>query len=385
MPWKETGVLEERMRFVVDYRSGEYSVSELCRRHGVSRPTGYKWLERFCAEGAAGLLDRSSAPHGHPNAVGLELEALVLSARGSHPHWGPKKLLSWLSSRHPGLRFPAASTVGELLHRHGLSVARKRRRRVPAQSAPFLEADAGGPNTVWSADFKGWFFTGDGVKVSPLTISDASSRYLIRCQGLRGCDFAPVQRVFEASFRECGLPLAIRTDNGPPFATRGIAGLSRLSVWWIKLGVKPERISAGHPEENGRHERMHRTLKAETANPPGSSFRSQQQAFDRFRAEYNQTRPHEALGQVPPASVYVPSPRSYPCRVGPFVYGSDTLVRKVDCTGVFYWQGRKVFLGEALSGERIGLAPIDDGEYRIVLGDYEVGRFDERSLRVFGV
>ena len=227
-----------------------------------------------------------------------------------------------------------------MLEREGLTRHRKQRRKVAPYTQPLQAATE--PNRIWCADFKGWFRTRDGERIDPLTITDAHSRYLIRCQAVEMTDTARVQAIFEAAFRECGMPWAMRTDNGPPFASRAIAGLSRLAVWCMKLGIVPERIAAGHPEQNGRHERMHRTLKAETASPAAANRRAQQRAFDRFRREYNQERPHEALGMQTPAAVYVPSAREYPARVPEPEYGSALWVRRVDCTGTS-WKTRMCF------------------------------------------
>lgn len=380
MPWKETSALEERVRFVMECERGELPKAELCRRLGISRETGYKWLARYRASGVDGLRERSRAPCHHPNAVSEEMVQRVLQARGQHPTWGPRKLRAWLARQQPAAALPATSTLGEILHRHGLTVPRRRKRRATAYAEPL--AHAGQPNAVWCMDFKGWFRTGDGRRCDPLTISDAASRYLLRCQALAQPQFEPVRRVCDACFREHGLPAAIRTDNGPPFASCALGGLSRLAVWWIKLGIVPERITPGHPEENGRHERMHLTLKRETASPPGRSLRAQQRMFDRFRAEYNNERPHEALGQQPPASRYEPSAQSYPRRVCKQEYASHMQTRRVQKRGVIYWSGHKVFLSEALVGERVGLEPVDGRHWTIYFGSVALAQFDAADLTV---
>ncbi len=296
-----------------DYESGLWNMTELCAHFEMSRQTAYKWLARFREDGIKGLEDRSRAPRRHPNQTPEEIEKRLVQARGAHPSWGARKVRGWLQRNEPGLDWPAASTIGALLRREGLTVARKKRRKTPPYTRPF-EA-AGSPNLVWCADFKGWFRTKDGERIDPLTMTDAYSRYLLRCQAVEKTDTEQVQGIFQAAFREFGMPRAMHTDNGAPFASRAIAGLSRLSVWLMKLGIIPERIEPGHPEQNGRHERMHRVLKAETAHPPAANRRRQQQLFDRFREEYNEQRPHEALGQQPPASIYTTSPRSYPARL----------------------------------------------------------------------
>jgi len=260
-------------------------------------------------------------------------------------------------------------------------VARKKRRKTTPYCEPLVHAD--GPNRVWCADFKGWFRTADGQRIDPLTISDAHSRYLLRCQAVEKTDTPRVQAIFEAAFREYGLPLAIRTDNGAPFASTALAGLSRLAVWWIKLGIVPERIEAGHPEQNGRHERMHRTLKQEVAMPPAKDRRAQQRALERFRQEYNEVRPHEALGMQTPASVYARSWREYPRQVPEPEYPPTMLVRRVHSKGHFRWKKRhEVFVSEVLWGERVGLLPIDERWYTVYFAHLPLGRFDSWQRRV---
>ncbi len=380
MPWKETHVMDEKMRFIAACVAGEEAMAELCRRSAISRKTGYKWLSRYQTHGAAGLADRSRAPHRCPHRVEPAIERLILAARADHPTWGPRKLLAWLEQRHGEAPWPVASTVGELLSRHGLVVRRRRRRRAtPSGPLPAMPTE---PGALWCADFKGWFRTGDGERCTPLTISDAASRYLLRCQGLgRRTGAELVRPIFEAAFREHGLPVAMRTDNGPPFASVGLGGLSRLSVWWIRLGIRPERIEPGHPEQNGRHERMHRTLAAETTRPAARNRRAQQRVFDRFVREYNEERPHEALGQRPPAEQYRRSVRLYPSRLAEVEYHDDWTTRAVRGAGQMKWRGDDVHISGALVGERIGLEPIDDGVWRIHFGAVVVGEFDERKLR----
>ncbi len=308
-----------------------------------------------------------------------ELAELIVAFRRRHSRWGPKKLRALLDAKYPQMKWPACSTIGEILRRAGLTVRRRLRRRTPPYTQPFSSCD--GPNAVWCADFKGWFRTADGVRCDPLTISDAHSRYLLRVQGMRETRGGPVRSLFEATFREHGFPWAIRTDNGSPFASHGIGGLSRLSVWWLKLGIVPERIEPGHPEQNGRHERMHLTLKRATVCPPARDLRRQQVAFDRFRQEFNECRPHEALGQKCPASVYVPSAREY-CEPGPVEYPAGLEVRSVKSNGVFNWRGRVIFLGEALGRERVGLAEVMDGCWAVYFCRQPLGIVDERRRKV---
>lgn len=374
MPWMESRVMDQRAKFVLECLRGEYSMARLCRMFGISRKTGYKWLLRYDLEGVNGLGDRSRRPKHHGRTVPSDVEATVLSIRRHHPTWGPKKLRVLLERHNPDRTWPACSTIGEILKRHGLTVPRKRRRRTQPYTQPFV--GCGVPNAVWCADFKGWFRTGDGNRCEPLTISDAHSRYLLRCQASDNTCYEPTRALFEATFRQYGLPDAIRTDNGTPFASHGIAGLSRLSVWWLKLGIVPERIDAGHPEQNGRHERMHRTLKHETASPPARTLRSQQRIFDRFRREFNEDRPHEALKMGTPASVYAYSPREYPEQLADVAYDDDMEVRRVKSNGVFTWNNRRIFVGEAFGRELVGLARVDDRYWRVCFGPMRLGIMD---------
>jgi transposase InsO family protein len=383
MPWKETSVVEERMRFVMDYQSGEWTMAELCRNYGISRPTGYSFIDRFEREGIAGLQDRSRAPGWHPNQIAREIEEQILQLRRERPRWGPKKLQAHLRKKQPQTAWPALSTIGDLLHREGLTVPPPKRRRIPPYTEAFVAIE--GSNQTWCMDFKGWFRTGDGERIDPFTMSDAYSRYLLCCQAVDKADTEQVRGVLEACFREYGLPVAIRSDNGAPFASRAIAGLSRLSVYLMKLGVIVERIDAGHPEQNGRHERMHRTLKAETASPPAANRRMQQKAFDHFRRESNEERPHEALGQRTPSCCYSVSPRAYPERVPTPQYDSTMLVRHVRPHGAFSWRHQDVFLSETLAGEAIALQPVNERYYRIYFASFPIAQFDSHTCHAEGL
>jgi transposase InsO family protein len=310
----------------------------------------------------------------------VEIEAAVLALRREHMRWGARKLKWVLEHAEPDILWPAASTIGEMLGREGLAMARKKRRRVPPYTQPFAAASA--PNRVWCADFKGWFRTQDGERIDPLTLTDAHSRYLLRCQAVEKTDTERVQAIIAAAFGEYGMPEAIRSDNGAPFAARAVAGVSRLSLWWMKLGIRPERIQAGHPEQNGRHERMHRTLKQETASPPSATARAQQRSFDRFRRDYNELRPHEALAMETPSSVYVCSTRQYPGRVREPEYDSELRVRRVQKEGQFRWKSERVFLGTVFQGERIGLRQVDDHDFIVYFAQFPIARFDSRELRI---
>ena len=366
--------MEERTRFVFEHERGLYTMTELCEIYNIARETGYYWLRRYQQGGLEALQDRGRAPERHPNQTPERIEEAVLQLRRAHMSWGPRKLKRVLERETPHLLWPAASTIGALLAREGLVVPRKKRRRAPPYTQPFASAEA--PNRVWCADFKGWFETQDGARIDPLTITDAYSRYLLRCQHVGKTNGDRVQAIFEAAFREYGLPGAIRTDNGPPFASRAVAGLSRLAVWWMKLGIVPERIAAGHPEQNGRHERMHRTLKQEAASPPAANPRGQQRAFHRFRREYNEQRPHQALGMQTPSAVYTRSMRSYPARVPEPEYGNAMLVRRVGLRGTFSWKHECVFVSETLIGESIGLLPQDERIYTVYFAAFPIARFD---------
>jgi transposase InsO family protein len=370
--------MNERVRFIGDLLGEERTMSELCALYGVSRKTGYKWLARYDAAGARGLEERSHAPLHHPLAIAAPLVQRLLHARCPHPSWGPRKVLAWLQTRHPTLTGPAASTVGAILSRHGLVRPRKRTHKSPAQQSALSTPAA--PNALWCTDFKGQFRTGDGRYCYPLTLTDAWSRYLLVCRGVRIPDTVSVWRWSERAFQEYGLPLALRSDNGPPFASTALGGLSRLSVWWIKLGIMPERIRPGCPQQNGRHERMHRTLKHETTRPAAASLRAQQRVFDEFVTEYNEERPHEALGQRPPKSAYRGSPRAYPRRVPHIEYPDSYTVRQVRSNGEMKWQGHRVYVSHVLSGEPVGFCQIDEHTWRVYFGMLQLGVLDTRTL-----
>ncbi len=380
LPWKETSPETEQMRFIERWQGGEVTFVELCRRFGVSRKTGYKRVERFQSYGWEGLGDRSRAPRRHPNTTPRAVAERLIKARQDHPTWGPKKLVAWLQALEPEGPWPAPSTAGDILGRAGLVRRRKRGRSASPWSEPFAAAEQ--PNDVWSIDFKGWFLTGDGNRIDPLTVQDAASRYLLVCNGLRQPKGPQVRRVLERAFREYGLPWAIRTDNGPPFASVGLGSLSSMAVWWVKLGIVPERIEPGHPEQNGRLERLHRTLKAETASPPQATRLKQQRAFDTFRQTYNTVRPHEALGQTPPDRQYRQSFRSYPNRVSAPEYDLDVTVRKVRTNGHIKWKGNTIYVSWALRGEPVGLVPQDDRFWILQFGSLAIGLLDDRTRSV---
>ncbi len=372
--------MDQRVRFIADYEKHLFSVSELCARFGVSRKTGYKWIERYHVEGPAGLLDRSRKPHTCAHQTPREIVDALLEARRRHPTWGAKKLLRILWRRHPDSDWPARSTCCDLLKRHGL-VLSPRRRRVPSHPGrPLTPMTA--PNEVWTADFKGQFLMRDGTYCYPLTIVDGYSRYLLACQGLPSTRIAGAWPVFRRLFEEYGLPRIIRTDNGVPFATTALGRLSTLSVWWIRLGIVPQLIEPAHPEQNSRHERMHKTLKAETTRPPSGNLRAQQRRFNVFRDEYNLDRPHESLGQEPPTSVYVSSPRQLPSTLPPLEYPGHFEVRLVSRNSGIRWKRHWVCVTHTLAGEYVGLEEVDDGLWDVHFGPLKLGRMNERLLRI---
>ncbi len=382
MPWLETSPVEQRERFIADHRRSLYTMSELCQRYNISRKSGYKWLERFEEGGRAALRDRSRAPHHCPHRIPTATAQLICAARRAHPIWGPRKLLDWLTPRHPGIGWPAASTAGDLLARRGL--VKKRRRRRPHYHPGVVPPTTTGPNDLWTTDFKGHFRTRDGLYCYPLTLADQHSRYLLACQGLLSTKGYGVRRTLEHAFRTYGLPLAIRTDNGVPFATTGIHGLSQLNVWWMRLGIQHQRILPAHPQQNGAHERMHKTLKAEAIRPPRGSLAAQQRTFNSFRTLYNEERPHEHLSGRTPASFYRPSPRPYPEKLPPLEYPGHFLVKRITNAGTFRFKHRLLFIANALKQHHIGLEEVDDGIWSIYFGRVLLARLDERDYVIRG-
>lgn len=382
MPWSDASPMSERVRFVARWQEGLYSMTELCSRFQISRKTGYKWVGRFAVAGLEGLAEQSRAPHSCPHRMAPETAAALLAAKQAHPTWGPKKLLPYLRERQPDLPLPAVSTAGDWLARQGLTTARRSRRKVAAPTAKPLAPTA--PNEVWAADFKGEFPTRDGQQCYPLTVTDAQTRYLLVCHALPSTATAGVIPVWERLFAEYGLPQAIRTDNGVPFASLAIGGLSELAVWWLKLGIQPQRIAPGKPQQNGRHERLHRTLKAATTRPPAADHSAQQARFDRFRQEYNEERPHEALGQVPPGRLYQPSSRTLPPRLPRPEYPGHYLVRKVGSNGMLRLRTQRVFVSATLSEEYVGLEEVGEGVWAVHFYEVLLGRFNEQQLRLVG-
>lgn len=378
MPWLETRVEDQRLRFIAAQESGTWDFAELCREFGISRKTGYKWRERYAEGGPAALVDRSRRALTNPQAVSAETREQILALRDAEPSWGARKLQRRLHDLYPERSWPCVSTIGDLLAQLGLSQQSKRRRRRGPPSAPAGLTLPDQVNRVWCADFKGWWLCGDGTRCEPFTLMDGASRYLLRCQAVAHRDTMTLKRLFEAAFREYGLPEVIRTDNGAPFAAPGLTGLSELSVWWVRLGVRPERIAKGKPQQNGRLERLHRTLKAECATPPAATWRLQQRRLDQWRRSYNEERPHEALGLATPASCYERSVRRWPRVAPPFTYPAGVWPRLVNQRGDFRWDGGLIDVGGALAGQRIGWAPLEPSEryWRLFLGRLALNVFD---------
>jgi len=364
--------MDLRVDLMREWKEGE-SIVALAEIYQVSRKTIYKWIERYEAEGVAGLADRSRAPHHHPQTLSAATIEQITAAR-QRWKWGPRKLRVKLGELQPEVTWPAESTIGEVLKRAGLSRRRRPRQRTPPYEAPFAAITMA--NQTWCADFKGWFRTADRVRCDPLTISDAHSRYLLCCQIVARADTRHVEALFDATFCEYGLPDVIRTDNGPPFASCAPGGLSRLSLRWVKLGIRPERIQPASPQQNGRHERIHLTLKQETLQPPASTPRRQQEVFSRFQQIYNSERPHEALGNLPPAKLYQASPRRMPRRVPELEYAPDLVVRRIANKGELKWKGERTFISEVFAHELVALRPLDERYYELLFGPIRLGWFD---------
>jgi transposase InsO family protein len=368
------------MQFIADYLRQSLNMSELCQMYGVSRKTGYKWIERYLAEGPQGLEEQSRRPGSHPNQTPEEIVEALIQVRQRHPTWGAKKLLATVGKRHPEWALPVRSTVCEMLSRKGLIPKKRRRRAIGHPGKPSSQVLA--PNDLWCVDFKGQFKTGDGIYCYPLTVTDDYSRYLLECQGLLSTSVADAKPVFTRLFKEYGLPTRIRSDNGVPFATTTLARLSALSAWWVRLGILPELIEPGKPQQNGRHERMHKTLKAEATRPPAANRRAQQRKFNHFRQEFNEERPHEALDMATPGSIYVPSRREMPDRLPPLEYPDRFEVRYVSGNGGIRWNKGWVNVSSTCIGEYVGLEEIDDGVWNVYFGPLKLGRLLERHMRI---
>lgn len=370
--------MDERVKFISRLLEGE-SMWELCREFGISRKTGYKFRDRYLAHGVRSLVDRSRRPQFHPHKTAAPIEELIVKLREIKPSWGPKKIRARLLLDYPGVKIPVASTIDEILTRYGVPKQKAKRRRYRAEGTPLRESQS--PNEVWCVDFKGQFRLGNRSYCYPLTISDHYSRYLLECEGLESTSTNGVWSAFERVFQDYGLPQTIRSDNGTPFSSRTINGWSRLSVWWLRLGIRVERIEPGHPEQNGRHERIHWTLKQEATRPASPNLLHQQARFDGFRHEYNYYRPHEALKMQPPASVYQKSLARYPKSLPDLEYPMHDCVRLVDKNGLIHFRKEMRFqLSAALYGERVGLREVGDGIWLVSFMNYDLGYFEEQSL-----
>lgn len=380
MPWKERSVMDERIRFVIRLKDGE-SMAFLCREFGISRKTGYKIFERYEQSGLEGLSDRTRRPFRYANQLPEPVEAAIVAAKREKPHWGARKIRERLLRRLPhAVKVPACSTIHAVLDRHGL-VARAIRRRTRTEGTPLSEGLH--PNDLWCVDFKGEFMLADRRYCYPLTVTDHASRFLLLCEALESNREDPVFTAFEGLFRERGLPQAIRSDNGVPFASpNGLFNLSKLSVWWLRLGIAIERIRPGHPEQNGRHERMHLTLKQEATRPAGANFLQQQARFDAFIEEFNHERPHEALAMKCPAEVYGASPRPYQGLPEPHYPFHDRTVVVTSCGRLCLYR-KKINLSRSLAGQAVGVKEVDAGIWLVSFMDYDLGYIDleEKTLQ----
>jgi transposase InsO family protein len=372
--------MQQRTLFIADHLRGTRSITDLCSEYRISRKTAYKWIDRFVRRGPAGLEEESRRPRHSPLRTAPQVVSAILELRQRHPTWGAKKILHVLHRRHPQWSLPHRATGYDILNRYGLIRKKPKRRKIghPGKPSSLILA----PNQVWCADFKGQFRLGNGLYCYPLTVTDGFSRFLLECRGLHTTAVVPSKAVFTHIFKEYGLPQKIRSDNGVPFATNSLARLSSLSAWWIHLGVMPELIEPGKPQQNGRHERMHRTLKAEATRPPASGFIAQQRKFDHFRHEFNYDRPHEALEMQTPASVYEPSPRAMPDKLPPLEYPDRYEVRLVSANGGIRWSSGWVNVSITCAGEYVGLEEIDDGIWNVYFGRLKLGRLLEKHMRI---
>lgn len=372
MPFKETCPVEERIAMLRDYDTGAFSVVELAARYGVSRDTFYLWKQRRESGDPEWFRARSHAVQSCPHAIDADLVDAILAIRDRF-RFGPKKIRPRLAAQFPGRAIPAASTIGDILKRHGRIVERRRRARPVDRGSEIVGATA--PNEEWSIDFKGWFRSKCGTRCDPLTIADTATRYLIDVR-ITEPTWAGVRGALEDVFDTHGLPGAIRSDNGAPFGSCGAGGLSSLSVWWLRLGIEPRYIPPASPQHNGRHERMHRTLKEATSRPPAATPQAQQARFDAFRTIYNTERPHEALGQTPPGDHWSASQRPWQGAEREPWYDAHHEVRRVRRSGEIKWRGGRVFIGEALARETVGLRELPDGSYHVSFFDRELGLID---------
>jgi transposase InsO family protein len=380
MPWNKVEPMDEKIRFISDYLNRVFTFTELCDRYKISRKTGYKWVHRYEEAGASGLEDRARIPRRCPHKTPDAVEEAILEIRRKHPRWGAKKILAMLRRQRQPDPLPNKTTVANILKRHGC--VQSPRKRIHRAHPGKPETEATSPNQLWSVDFKGQFKMGNGQYCYPLTIMDSASRFLLSILALDSTALKATQQEFRRLFRTYGLPNRIRSDNGTPFASIALGRLSTLSVWWIRLGIQPDLIEPGHPQQNGRHERMHRTLKAATTRPPEANLSAQQQRFDAFRQEYNDVRPHEALQQATPASVYTPSSKKLPKRIKSLDYPAHYEVRIVSKNSGIRWKSQWVSVTRLLAGLPIGLEEVDEGQWDVWFGPVWLGRLDERLWRI---
>ena len=380
MPWKEELPMDQKTQFISEYLRDSLSFTELCQRYHISRKTGYKWIRRYQAEGHAGLVDRSRRPHSSPDQTSEAVRLSIINARRLHPSWGAKKLLKLLQRKEPQTAWPSRWTICEILKREGFVRQKTRRRKIGHPGKPSSIVTA--TNELWCVDFKREFKTRDGQYCFPLTVTDSYSRYLLGCQGLLSTETRGAKETFEGLFKKYGLPKAIRSDNGTPFASTALGRLSQLSVWWIRLGIRRELIEPGKPQQNGQHERMHRTLKAETTRPPEANLAKQQRLFNRFMREYNEVRPHEGIGLKTPASLYEASPLVLPNKVPELVYPAHFETRLVSKNSGIRWNSQWVAVSQTCAGLHVGLEQVDHGIWDVYLGPVKLGRLLEEKLRI---
>ena len=389
MPWKGVTVSEQRQRFLEDYQLNYYTITELAERFSISPKTAHthpghqgKWIKRFKQHGQAGFHEHSRRPRSCPWQTDAAIAEELVTLRKARPRWGPGKLLDLMRRRNPERQLPVVSTAAQILSREGLIKPRRRTRRAHP-GCP--KSQPHGPNDIWAADYKGQFRLRNGSYCFPLTVSDLASRYVLGCDAHPAISLEKTFAHFRQLFERYGLPNRIRTDNGVPFASNALARLSRLSVWFIKLGIYPELIEPGKPQQNGVHERMHRTLKQEATIPPAGSLRGQQHEFDRFREEFNRERPHEALGMKRPEEVYQASARAMPKRIEPYEYPGHDLVRRVSRAGTIRVFKKQVFVSNTLHEDHVGLEEVDDGVYDLFFCFYQIGRYELRTNRIHDI
>ena len=379
MDWNQSTMYEQRVRFILEVQQRTFSFAESCRRYSISRAAGYKWWTRFLAEGFEGLHDRSHRPHHCPHAISEPIVEHVVDLRQRYG-WGSRKIRKLTAEKFGSA--PARRTIDRIFERYDLITKKRRRSGKPGHPGkPLTPMDES--NAVWTVDFKGQFKMLNGRYCYPLTIQDGFSRFLLECRGLYSTSIELAKPVFIRTFREFGLPAVIRSDNGTPFASIGLARLTRLSAWWIRLGIRPETIEPGKPQQNGRHERIHRTLKREATRPPKANLRAQQRHFNDFRRTFNHIRPHEALDDATPNSVYRSAPRAYPDVLPPLEYPEHFEVRKVSTNGGIRWHSRWINISSALGNEFIGLEPIGPALWQVYFGPTTLGWFDEELFVIF--